>query len=1056
MSSPESTPHRRKRQRLSSPTYDEQIPLSQHEVAAFDTFEHTLSQGSKKSSPLKPSQSLSSSGRARRDELIAAAMGLKKINTDENVENIRGSSGSSTLSTSSGRKENRQPSRPDRAYSPSHSRTASPATSPLSPSKHSVRSPKRKSGFMSAASLGNPFTNDSPPTSPSRKRVSGFTSALQAEHREDSSSPKGKRSMPGFASALSLKESTPLDDFPSSSPTAPPEKSEQELADWFQSSDLSTGAIGFTSAKTIATVVEEEDWFKLDAKPTGFAGFQSAKALKLTGTTSVAEATTDVESNNSTTMESTVLSEKGKAPETVGFVPPAFTGFTTGKTLLDPTAPAKIAYIAPSEAALQKAAAMMNQWEKEIDKEFSLSTEEEEPPLVVGILPNQTYSQNFSGDVPQSPSPAGPALRRPLGFGTASGTMTANEKKPFKSPLLAAPPTTPFRPPLASSSKSAPVVSSPLNPKRFAPYTTPARQTTPFTPYLGASSAFNTPLFPSTPMYLSSSPSTPRSLGMSARKVSGGSMKKPFSTPFKPGLKPGETGRLLLEQQQKASSPVRIIGSGSSGRPSTSSTRKSNGKIPLASSGLVPQSYTRSELQSMGLSDFNELSRVTPATAFYYSFHSASPFPLRHSQLMAKTMTLGSSSAYSQLRKSGYSLVTREWIDNHWCLILWKLAGLAALEPQRERNPDTKRWCWDEIIRQLTYRYDREINGTSRPALRLITTHDAPASCPMVLVVTNILRPDDDIPELEISDGWYRLRAQIDEPLARAIKKGAIKIGRKIAVTGCRLEMSGKEPADILDAYDTVMLKISGNSSHLAPWHAKLGFQASPFISSLRSIGPDGGMVAVIDVVVEKVYPIAFMETIEDEEGNRQMEGPRNEEDELAEFEKWKARRELEADKLRSAFQKEIQKWEIWLERLEQRADSRLMPSVNESVPEHIEDLMVELEDLTEANNIFRCLSIKDSGWLLQLMQQKVNKDRQTFYDGMERELDNACPPRDVRSFRVIIVKDAQPGTGKYPAGRTGQITIWDVLNYRVSEDAAPGSFTEGQTIHDDEPCTHS
>lgn len=82
----EPSSHRRKRQRLSSPTYDEQIPLSQQEVAAFDTFEETLSQGSRKSSPFKASHSSSSLDRTRRDEIIASALGFKKLNTDEDME----------------------------------------------------------------------------------------------------------------------------------------------------------------------------------------------------------------------------------------------------------------------------------------------------------------------------------------------------------------------------------------------------------------------------------------------------------------------------------------------------------------------------------------------------------------------------------------------------------------------------------------------------------------------------------------------------------------------------------------------------------------------------------------------------------------------------------------------------------------------------------------------------------------------------------------------------------------------------------------------------------
>ena len=41
--------------------------------------------------------------------------------------------------------------------------------------------------------------------------------------------------------------------------------------------------------------------------------------------------------------------------------------------------------------------------------------------------------------------------------------------------------------------------------------------------------------------------------------------------------------------------------------------------------------------------------------------------------------------------------------------------------------------------------------------------------------------------EIEVSDGWYRLRAQVDGPLARAVIKGILKPGRKIAVSCARV-----------------------------------------------------------------------------------------------------------------------------------------------------------------------------------------------------------------------------------------------------------------------------
>jgi len=69
----------------------------------------------------------------------------------------------------------------------------------------------------------------------------------------------------------------------------------------------------------------------------------------------------------------------------------------------------------------------------------------------------------------------------------------------------------------------------------------------------------------------------------------------------------------------------------------------------------------------------------------------------------------------------------------------------------------------------------------------------------MVLCVSNVIWPDPAItddgrsiapqPELEVTDGWYRLRAEVDTPLAGAIRRGVIRVGRKIAIVGARVWM---------------------------------------------------------------------------------------------------------------------------------------------------------------------------------------------------------------------------------------------------------------------------
>lgn len=67
-------------------------------------------------------------------------------------------------------------------------------------------------------------------------------------------------------------------------------------------------------------------------------------------------------------------------------------------------------------------------------------------------------------------------------------------------------------------------------------------------------------------------------------------------------------------------------------------------------------------------------------------------------------MALGPAEALKELLDRGCTLVTKPWVDNHWSLILWKLAGMVNLDPSKEANVDEKRWCWSEVVRQLLYR----------------------------------------------------------------------------------------------------------------------------------------------------------------------------------------------------------------------------------------------------------------------------------------------------------------------------------------------------------------
>lgn len=216
---------------------------------------------------------------------------------------------------------------------------------------------------------------------------------------------------------------------------------------------------------------------------------------------------------------------------------------------------------------------------------------------------------------------------------------------------------------------------------------------------------------------------------------------------------------------------------------------------------MVPQQYTFEELEDRGV-NISELCQITPQTAPFYCFHTSSPdlFPSSQSQRFSPDpqKTLGPQEAFEHLTKTGRA-TSRKWVDNHWVFVLWKLAGMAAFDPASEANPLTRRWCWSSVLSQLESRHDREFERGSRPALRMIVAQDKSPATPMVLIVVGVnwaqheRRGEDGkvveeaCAEIDVSDGWYRVKAQVDAPIARAILKGTIKSGTKIAMSGARV-----------------------------------------------------------------------------------------------------------------------------------------------------------------------------------------------------------------------------------------------------------------------------
>ncbi|KAF4573238.1 hypothetical protein EYR36_007749 [Pleurotus pulmonarius] len=712
--------------------------------------------------------------------------------------------------------------------------------------------------------------------------------------------------------------------------------------------------------------------------------------------------------------------------------------------------------VMPSAAALAAARDMMGKIWQDDDDENTSPADEFIPQVT---QPPPMSSQTFSPERPAlrarqnqyspgTPSPSGFACTGSLNPSVGKGKATA-----FKPPLL--------NPPPRQSQTAANHTNSPLNPnaKRSgfqsavhtsSQFSQPQSQHLPQTPLpfkVPTSTMFTTPVRPGA--------------GTPIRRHTPAS----FRTPFKPVVRPPQASSQMTPKATPQPSAIEAVAGPSTPAVSTPkplpqtpvrtsffNLTKPPNRHTLASSGLHPESYSLDDLRTLGI-DPTELSAMTPTLALYYTFHTTSNTPALLSTQATQITMLGPSAAFDQLLERGCSLATKPWVENHWCLILWKLAGMVALEPEKEGNPATKRWCWKEVMRQLLYRYERELNSGSRPPLRLIATQDAPASCPMVLCVSNITWSEPTVqedgttaepcPELEVTDGWYRLRARADEPLARAIRAGVIRVGRKLAVAGARLSSERKDPMEVLEAYNSVQLVLSGNSSHLAPWHAKLGFQREPFVSTLNSLTHDGGVISVIDIVVIKMYPIAYIEFLENDAGEKWREGPRTESQEATVVEKWKRRREVEASKLRDELEKRLSRYESYAERMEYKAGPHFRPGEDDGPSDHVENLYDALEDPNTAGATLSTVRASDAGWFARVIRERIGKEREAATDEMERELDSICPPRNVRNFRVLEVQDTC--TRRRPANRTAQLTAWDVLKLTFSEGGEAGSFHVGQ-----------
>ncbi|EGG19432.1 hypothetical protein DFA_00009 [Cavenderia fasciculata] len=249
------------------------------------------------------------------------------------------------------------------------------------------------------------------------------------------------------------------------------------------------------------------------------------------------------------------------------------------------------------------------------------------------------------------------------------------------------------------------------------------------------------------------------------------------------------------------------------------------------------------------------------------------------------------SQIYIHLSKdSSFKCVTDDWVRNHYGWIVWKLAAMERAFPDIFGG---KHLTLYNVMTQLKKRCTKELVQCQRPILKKIYAKDYSSEKHMILCVSDILSNESENRKvqdsstlsepsqptqvvIELTDGWYSIKALLDPFLSQCLSNGKIFVGQKLRIQGAKLEgiEGGAHPLEAEG--ERAFIKIFANSTRRAKWFDKLGLQPQLwFPISLKSVIPGGGVIQSLNVKILKKYPMEYREIIE---GKATIKRPQSEE----------------------------------------------------------------------------------------------------------------------------------------------------------------------------------
>ncbi|MEQ2255162.1 hypothetical protein ILYODFUR_010954 [Ilyodon furcidens] len=369
-------------------------------------------------------------------------------------------------------------------------------------------------------------------------------------------------------------------------------------------------------------------------------------------------------------------------------------------------------------------------------------------------------------------------------------------------------------------------------------------------------------------------------------------------------------------------------------------------------------------------------------------------------------------------------LISQQWVYNHYKWIVWKQASMEKSFPETIGS-----LCLtpDQVLLQLKYRYDVEVDHSHRPALRKIMERDDTPAKTLVLCVCEIVsrghslnvhsrsytktpksaetKVETQFAVIQLTDGWYAIKAQLDEPLTAMLHKGRLAVGGKLIIHGAQL-VGSQDACSPLEAPDSLMLKICANSTRRARWDTKLGFHRDPrpFLLPISCLYSNGGPVGCVDIIILRSYPIQWMERKSD--GGVVFRSARAEEKEARLFNSHKQKAiEMLFAKVQAEFEKE-EEGSITLQRRRQTISKQDIENLQdgeelyEAVGDDPADLETHLnEQQLETLRAYRC----------SLMEKKQAELQDRYRRALEAE-DNekSCPKRDVTPVWRLCIADSR------------------------------------------------